>query len=304
MNLEEKKVLRKDILSNLKNKEWWYTGIYEEEQDIYISFFFCRVPYIDKFKMTIFDRKKKEPFVYERKLFLDNSQENGKLDLKKTSKNFNVSYWGDEKKGWVFNLSDKNICVNISAKPSKIEFTKFDNKFRVKYSLLHFMQNQIKGEINVKTDKYEILRGLGYYDHCFGIVPSKTGWHWLAVQNSKIALVSLVNYGQYAQKCTQVLINKPGLKDKWIRLNQDVSFEYLPRDKYNLWRVTSCDINLKVSILMASESKEKIPPIFPFVVNLQHDEYFVRVTGYIKVDNEWIDIGELHGALEEHFGKW
>lgn len=304
LDFEEKLLSRLDIINNPQNKEWWYTGCFDESQNLYFSFFFCRVPFLDNFSLKIFDLNEKEPYVYDKKLFLSRLQQKNKLDLRKKTKDLSIIYYGDGDNGWDFTLKDKNLTVSLNILPTTPPFTKFDNNFINNYSLLLFMLNKVKGELDIAGKTYEITNALGYFDHCFGKVPRRTGWHWLAVQNRNFALVSLINYGPYAQKYTQVLTKNEALNWEWIRLNQEVSFESIPKNRNKYWKLSSCDVDLTIEILMLSKSKETIPPIIPFLVNINHDEFFVRVSGRIKVKNEWSDVGILHGVMEEHFGKW
>ncbi|MEQ8154616.1 MAG: hypothetical protein ABRQ25_07005 [Clostridiaceae bacterium] len=305
MNLEEKKIKRTDIFVNPLNKEWWYTGCFDKNRNLYFSFYFIRTPFLDSFNFTLFDLKEKKPFVFNKKFFLKKDQEKNQLDLYKKSKGLFISYLGDENHGWSFRFEKKGITVHLKIKPTEPCFTKFDNYFFNQYSMLHFIRNQVNGRISLNNKIYEISNALGYYDHCFGKVPRKTAWHWIAVQNEDIALVSLVNYGAYAQKYTQVLFKTSDHKrSDWVRLNQDVSFEYTSDSKDREWNATSCDMDLKINNLMVSKSREVIPPITPFFINVQHDEYFIEASGKIKIDNQWINTGVMHGVLEEHFGKW
>ncbi|ADL52262.1 DUF2804 family protein [Clostridium cellulovorans] len=304
MDLEEKKVRRKDIFSNPRYKEWWYTGCYDKNENLYFSFYFVRVPFLDSVKFTVFDLNKDTPFTYSKKLFLDSSQKKNKLDLHKRSKEIFISYSGDEVSGWVFDMQAKNFSASLKIEPTEPYFTKFDNNFINEYALLHFMKNKVMGQIVANGITYKITNGLGYYDHCFGKVPRKTFWHWLAVQNENLAFVSLINYGSFSQKYTEVLVKGRDGRSSWIRLNQEVSFEYTSYSKKSKWRLTSCDNELEITILMVSKSKEDIPPIVPIFINLKHDEYYVKVNGRVKIDNIWIDTGEMYGVMEEHCGKW
>ncbi|OPX88467.1 MAG: hypothetical protein A4E53_01896 [Pelotomaculum sp. PtaB.Bin104] len=304
MDLEEKKVKRSDLLKNPRNKEWWYIGCFDESQNLYFSFSLIRSPFIDKFTFTVFDIRYPKPFIYGKKMYLESDQKKQQLDLSKNTRGLHINYFGTGEKGWFFNLKGKDISVSLEITPTQPYFTKFDNQFINQYSLLYFMQNKVRGEMTIHGHLYKIDSALGYYDHCFGRVPRRTSWHWLAVQNKDIAFVSLINYGPYPQLYTQVLVKTAQGKSEWVRLSQQVSFEYTPESKNTRWLLTSCDADLSVDVLMIAKTREKIPPLLPVIINLQHDEYFVRVKGRVKVDHGWINVGVMHGVLEEHYGKW
>jgi hypothetical protein len=309
MNLEEKKVLlcRCHIIKQWHDKEWWYTGFYDEQNNIYFSFFFVRVNLIDQFSFTLFDPESNKATQFDKKLYLKKKQVKDKLCLNYHSLNLTIEYNGDEINGWSFRFKNKDYQIELDFKPSIPYFTKFDDEFTYKYTLLHFFNNRASGFIKTPQMNYTISDAMTYYDHCFGTVPSKPGWHWIAVQNSEVSLASLTNYGAYAQRYTQIYFrkNKEDYQlDKWIRLDQDVSFEYYEDKLKSDWRVTSPDMDLIVTPLMYTLDSEKIPPIVSFLVNIDHYEFFVRASGKVRVDGKWLEVNNLYGVMEEQSGKW
>ncbi|MCX7921144.1 MAG: DUF2804 family protein [Clostridia bacterium] len=310
MYLEEKKMLipRRNLLQQWNDKEWWYTGVYDSDLNIYLGFSFARVNVTDHFSIVLFDGNKSNTVSFEKNLFLDSYQEKDRLCLNYHSKNLDIEYNGDEKNGWKFKFRSKDFSVNLDIKPTIPYFTKFDNNFKYKYNLLHFFHNDVTGIIETKQGTYHIKQGLGYYDHCFGTVPGRTGWHWIAVQNKDTALATLVNYGAYPQRYTQIFSknNNKGIGlNKWIRLEQEVSFEYDPQRKFDSdWKVTSKDMELVVTQLGHACKMTKIPSILPIFINLVHYEFFVKVSGRVFVEGEWIEINDLYGTMEEHYGRW
>ena len=63
-------------------------------------------------------------------------------------------------------------------------------------------------------------------------------------------------------------------------------------------------MDLLVEIIMTNKDTVKIPPLLSVFVNLQHEEYFVKVTGTIFYHSRWNEINDLSGVMEEHFGVW
>jgi hypothetical protein len=136
-------------------------------------------------------------------------------------------------------------------------------------------------------------------------VPRRTGWHWLAVQNERVALSCLVNYGPRAHCYTQVWLDDAGPRPReWVRLEQSVSFECPGTTPACAWRVTSSDLDLDVELLQSTTGRTLIPPLVGWLVNLTHTEAFVKARGRIRVDGTWVEVDGLGGALEEHFGTW
>ena len=311
MELEEKKVLLKNRFNpfvSSKKKEWWYTGIQDGKNNIYLGFSVIRIMYMDSINITLFDPSFPEAVDFSWKGFLDSAVPPDQLSLKANGKKFSFSYTGDEKKGWAVHFEGKEISADLTMKPTIPWFTKFDNLFVDEYTLLHFFQNRVSGTIRTKNRDYTITDALSYYDHCFGTVPGKTKWHWIAVQNDTCCLASLMNYGAYAQCYTQVYF-KSGADAKslgrWIRLDQDVSFECYHHDRFDKeWRITSPDMDLRMSVIQTVCEKERVPPVIPFLINIDHYQCSVSVQGKIRVDGVWTDTGTLRGVLEEHHGKW
>jgi hypothetical protein len=311
MNLEEKKVLlsRSNLIKEWHNKEWWYTGFYEPNENIYFSFFFVRVNLIDQFSFTLFDPEINKTIQFTKKLYLEKEQKKNMLCLNYHSKKLIIEYNGNEEIGWKFTFKNKNFSIELKMTPTTPCFTKSNDEFIYKYTLLHYFNILTSGFIRIENKTYSIDHALCYYDHCFGTVSSKTGWHWIAVQNGDVALASLVNYGAYAQRYTQVYFKKN--KDdfcsgRWIRLNQDVSFEHLGEEsKFSSdWKGTSPEMHITITPIMHVCNIEKIPPVLPFLINLRHNEYFIKVNGKVRVDGYWVETGELYGVMEEHWGRW
>jgi hypothetical protein len=72
MHLEQRQVLaRWDVLSNWREKQWWYTGVHDPKSGVYVSWFFIRVNVVDAFGFTVFDSAVGEPYHFTRKLYLD-----------------------------------------------------------------------------------------------------------------------------------------------------------------------------------------------------------------------------------------
>ncbi|HRI71856.1 MAG TPA: hypothetical protein PK156_46810 [Polyangium sp.] len=313
MRLEGPQILRcrGDLIKQWRAKEWWYTGVVDEQSNIYVSWYFVRVNLIDSFVFTVFDPSADAPIHFEVKGWLDKSLwKEGRLDLSLTHPHGSVVYEGSAETGWRLSLSCKGIKAELKLTPTDWPvFAKFDNELVDWYGLLHFFQVHVSGSIQSRDRTWEIAAGRAYWDHCFGLIPSRTGWHWLAVQNADVALSSLVNYGAYAQRYTQVFLRggcgRAEATNRWIRLNQDVSFEQEPpADMLKPWNVTSTEMDLVVTPVQRVTDVQRIPPISPFIIDLKHTEWYVTAKGRLRVENEWLEVQNLRGVMEQHSGRW
>jgi hypothetical protein len=313
MRLEDPQILRsrRELFTQWRAKEWWYTGVVDEQSGAYVSWYFVRVNLVDSFVFTVFDPSLDAPIHFELKGWLDKSLwKEGRLDLSLGHVEGTVLYEGSAETGWRLALSSKGIEAELRLSPSHVPvFSKFDNELVDWYGLLHFFHVQAEGSIRARGRNWDIAAGRAYWDHCFGFVPSRTGWHWLAVQNEHVALSSLVNYGVYAQRYTQVFLRSGqgqcAATDQWIRLNQDVSFEQEPpNDLLKPWKVTSTEMDLLVTPLQRVTDVQKIPPVVPFLIDLKHTEWYVVANGRLWVENQWIEVQNLRGVMEQHVGRW
>jgi hypothetical protein len=221
----------------------------------------------------------------------------------------NASFRLESKGQWTFVLDSKTISARIRIDQTIPAFTKFDNEMRDRYAIIHYFQSHASGEVTVKGRRtYKFTKALTYHDHCYGRVPSRTGWHWIAVQNDRVAVTVLINYGAYAQRFAQAWFaagtSSPRTR-QWVRLEQNVSFEREdPGDFKGLWAVTSTDLELRVSPQKWVKDKTRFPPVLGLFVNLVHTEAFVKAEGRVRVDGRWTDTGPLAGVMEEHHGHW
>ena len=299
--LLQNKVLknRLNIIKSFREKEWWFSYLYDKNENLFFSWFFIRAFTADHFNFLCFDIKNMKKYNFEKTLFFDKRNANSELDLQFHSNKLNFQFTGDYNNN-KFIFDNNKFTINLNLTKSDVPgFIKRDNYFTNIYALYHNYKQKIEGTIKLEDKEYKVCTDHSYFDHCFGKVPRNTGWHWIAVQNKQTCLSSLVNYGVNAQKYTQVYLN-----NKWIRLNQDVSFEYSLKNKFDFWKITSADMDLDVKIVDYYLKKVNIPPLIPFMVKIDHKEFFVRISGKIKIEGKWIEINDLEGVMEEHNGKW
>jgi len=301
-----------NIVREFRNKEWWYTGALDKRSAIYVSWYFVRVNAVDKLTMTIFD-----PTVAEASLprvnqlcKLDPAASGPGLCLQgRGSDGLTASYRLTSAGHWDFVLRSKSLSANIHIEQTIPAFTKFDNEMRNRYAIIHYFQSRATGSVTVNGGReYLLADALTYHDHCYGRVPSRTGWHWIAVQNERVAVTVLINYGAYAQRFAQVWTSpetsSPRARE-WIRLAQDVSFEREdPDDPDGFWRITSADLDLHATPQQLVTDRTKFLPLLGGFVNLAHTEMFVKAQGRVRVDGVWIATGPMAGVMEDHHGRW
>ncbi len=302
MSFEERAVLenRMNVKKSFREKEWWYSYLYDEKQQLYFGWFFFRAFPIDHFNFVCFDLKNNKTYEFEQDIKLHTEYEKGKLDLQYHDKNMTVSYLGTEegKRQFMFKSDKHSISLNL-AEGSVPAFTRRDNNFVNHYTLFHLFQQQATGTLEFEGEKFEVNTANTYYDHCSGKVPSNTGWHWLAVNNDQHSLASLVNYGAHAQKYTQFFG-----EGEWHRLLQDVAFEYNFDNHDDPWHITSPDLELVATPLNRKKKVLKIPKLMPFLLDIVHHEFVVNVNGRVRINHKWVDFKNAHGVMEEHHGKW
>jgi hypothetical protein len=317
--LEKMKVLRSrfplGFLRELRNKEWWYTGIHDPPSGLYVSWYFVRVNVVDQLTMTVFDPRRGDGSLprFQRYCLLDRDQPGAGLSLRGGGRDWKVSFQLVEEAApdpgsWRFQLESAALSADVRIAPVTPPFTKFDNELRNHYAIVHYFQARATGRVSVAGGADHVLDGaLAYQDHCWGRVPSRTGWHWIAVQGERIALTTLVNYGAYAQRYAQVWLadGDVGARREWIRLEQGVSFEREDRaDLRGRWQITSTDLDLVLQPRQLVTDRTKIPPVLGLLVDLAHTEAAVTAEGRVRVDGRWIETGPMYGVMEQHGGRW
>lgn len=313
MELEEKQVHRDRrrldrVVAHWNHKEWWYTGCHDPASGVYLSWHIVRVNFTDQCVVTLFDPALGGPRAWSRLIYTDPAIPPGELSLRWSGRAGAMAYTGRGEEGWRFDFEAPGWRIDLTIRPTLPPFTKFDNPFARRYALLHFAHSRASGRVEVEGQTHDFADALTYQDHCFGHVPRRTAWHWLAVQSEAAAVVSLVNYGPYAQCYSQAWLT-PRVRgnprpDAWIRLDQSVSFESRDYAFETPWRVTSPEVDLEVTPLLHADTHTRIPVVWPFLVDLRHVEAFVRVEGRLRVDGRWVDPGPMHGVMEAHGGVW
>lgn len=290
---------RRNPLRQWNEKEWWFAYVWDPAQSFYFSWAFVRAFYGDHFGALAVPVGDGAPVTIQKSLLLDRVSEDGRLRLENQSRSWAVRYSEAGGKLRLF-LEAEGWKADLSIEPSAVpSFERRENQFVRSYSVFHTYRNRVKGTVTVGGRERRLDSDHTYLDHCFGNVPARTGWHWIALQNRETALTSLVNYGPHAQLYTHVLRD-----GGWTRLAQDVSFDPGPGSPGRTWRVTSPDLDLSVEPLGRNDAITKMPPLLPFLADLTHTELLVRAAGRIRIDGRWREHGDLVGVMEEHFGRW
>jgi len=285
-------------------KEWWYAGCHDPETGTYFSFFFFRMPLLDAARVTLFDPSAGEVRELGWKGGFQATESDGGLSIEISDKDLRVVYRRVDDGNWRFTMAgrgwdvDLEICRNLSA------FARHEDRRGVASGIVHWMGNEATGRILAHGAQYRYRRARGYCDHAWGLVARRVGWHWFAVQSDKFCLVSLVNTGEVAQTYTQILVRGDADRSQapgWIRLDPQVVFG---RDPQGRWNAVSTEMEVEIASLQETAFRERIPPVFPFLVDIHHRESLVSVAGRVRIDGIWQDIGDLFGVMEVHRGTW
>ncbi len=178
-----------------------------------------------------------------------------------------------------FNSTAMNFSAQITYGLSTApKFSKQENQFLNNYRLVHTVSSPATATISIGDERHELETTWSYQDHCSGLVPRVASWHWLSVQNDAHALVILTCYGNRPQRYAQFLYN-----GGWIRLDQNSSFEYSSETRATLWKVTSSDVDVSVEVLDSHPNEVRVPKLVPFMVNVRHEEFVVRVCGSVRI---------------------
>lgn len=299
MQLEEKWLVRTPrVAGALRQKEWWFSDLHDPASQVYMSWSFARAFAVDKFRLWLCDLAGDATWSVDHNLYLDRAQTPGLLDLRHRGA-VDLEYRGAGDGRAVFRARTPELRVDLEIVRAGEPFTRRDNYFCCSYALFHQFFNHVRGEIEVEGRRFAVDTARAYYDHCFGVVPRRASWQWFAVQNDDIALASLVNHGPYAQRYTQVY-----WEGAWHRLDPDVDFDYDRAELGAPWRVRSRELDLLVRPRRVHRDHVSIPPLVPFLVDLQHNELFVEVEGELRLHGVRVPLQGLTGVAEEHDGRW
>lgn len=294
--LEEKGVLRSrwPFWRAWREKEWFFSCLHDPQAGVYCSWTFARTFYAETFRFWLCDLRTDRSWHLDRRILFDRQQTPGHLDLRWAKRGALIEYQGAGDEA-AFSMRDERFRVDLELVRRWPSFVRRENQFVCDYTLLHDFGNEVRGAIEVEGERFAVDTRRCYTDHCFGRVPSRTGWHWLAVQDEQLALASLVNYGPYAQRYTQMFAG-----GEWVRLAPDVNFDYDPRRPLEPWRVTSVDLDLVARPVRLHPDRVRVPPF----VDIRHDELHVEVEGRVRVEGRWRAVGGLTGVMESHHGRW
>lgn len=304
MREEEKKVLasRWPFWRAWREKEWYFSCLHDPAAGVYLSWSFIRTFATDSFRFWALELDgQRGAWSGERRLFLDPGQRPGLLDLAGRGRGYEVSYTGLEEQPDRVRLHyrDDRHELELELLRRWPAFTRRDNTFVNHYTLLHHFGNEARGELRLDGRRFTVNTRRCYTDHCSGRVPRRTGWQWIAVQDERVALASLTNHGPCAQRYTQCWID-----GRWVRLSEDVAFEYETTDLLAPWRVTSVDMDLQVRPRQVHRDHVQVPPGLGLLYDVHHNELFVDVEGRVRIDGAWRELDGLTGVAEEHYGRW
>jgi hypothetical protein len=303
-----------NFLRRRRYKEWWYTGVYDPATRVYVSWYFIRAVVVDRLTVTVFDPSLGEDAALPRlttRCRLRELDPIPGLCLEGRGPGLSASFrWSAPPEScWRFILGSRSLEADVRIEPTTPAFTKFDDELRSHHSIVHYFHGRGNGEVRVPGGPgYRLTNAQVYLDHCYGEVPAACGWHWIAVQDQRVGLAVLVNYGPYGQRFAQVWL-APGTGSprdgRWVRLEQAASFERTTRDDLRgPWMVTSADLEIEVRPRRMVTDRIKMPPLIGLLVDVTHTESVVEARGRVRVDGTWVDVGVLHGVMEQHSGHW
>lgn len=299
MFLEEKQLVRRlGSAHGLRQKEWWFTYLFDRRAGLYMSWSFARSFLVDKFRLWVCDLATGAAEAVDHTLYLDPRQRPGALDLRARSAGLAVVHEGEGRRAR-FEVTTAKVAAALEFRRSPAPFVRRDNHFTDHYTLLHTFHDRVRGSVHALGRAYEIDTPLSYHDHCFGKVPSRMGWQWLAAQSESTAIASLCNHGPAPQRYTQLFID-----GEWHRLSPDVHFDYDPGDLLAPWRLTSAELDLEIRPLHLHRDRVAIPRALPLLVDLQHNELCVEARGSARIRGRERALDGLVGVVEEHFGRW
>lgn len=303
MKLDEKQVLhsRWPFWRVWREKEWYFSCLHDPGAKIYFSWAFVRTYATDGFRFWWVDLGSDQTWSVDHRLYLEPGQAPERLDLRGGRPGYAVAFQGVDGQPDRARLvyQDHRFQIDLEILRRHPPFTRRDHTFENTYSLLHHVGNEARGTLTVDGRAHPIHTRRCYTDHCAGRVPRRTGWQWIAVQSDDVAVASLVNRGPDAQRYTQIYLD-----GRWVRLAEEVSFQYTPQDLSAPWQVTSVDMDLVVRPRRVHLDHVAVPPGLPLLYNVHHNELFVEVDGRVRIDGTWRDVTGLTGVAEEHHGVW
>ncbi len=275
-------------------KEWWFGYLHAPDTGVYLSWSCVRTWYMERFRCWFVDLDGEQTEIIDRPLFFERPREGDRMDLR-AGGTPSVRYGAEGQNGLRLRIEGGKWDVDLALTPSPRPFARTEDQFEAWYGVRAHFHNRARGIVRVGEHTRGIDTVRCYTDHCWGRVPSRTGWHWLAAQDERVAIDSLVNYGPYGQRYTQVFVD-----GRWHVLPDDVVFDVDRRDSRRPWRVLSPDVELEARPLRVHRDHVRVPVL----VDLHHDEHVVEVTGRVRVDGRWVDVGRLVGVTEQHHGTW
>ncbi|MFY0536533.1 hypothetical protein [Nannocystis pusilla] len=230
-------------------------------------------------------------------LYLDRAQAPGVLDLRHRGA-VDLEYRGDGDGRAVFRARTADLRVDLEISREGLPFTRRDNYFRCSYALLHRFFNRVRGEIEAFGRRFAVDTARSYYDHCFGVVPRRASWQWLAVQNDDIALASR----QPRRLCPAL---HPGVLARGVApARPRRRLRLRPRRPHGALARPFAGARPG----RAAPARPLRPcddsPLVPFLVDLQHNELFVEVEGEMRLGGVSVPLRGLTGVAEEHDGRW
>ncbi len=271
-------------------KEWWFGYLHDPEAGVYLSWSCVRAFYMERFRCWFVDLATGEARVLDRPLFFQRA-EGERMGLS-AGGSPSVFYGAEGDRALRLRVEGRGWDLDLELEPSPVPFARTEDQFDAWYGVRAHFHNRARGLVAVGDHRRTVATTRCY---CWGSVPSRTGWHWLAAQDEHTAIDSLVNYGPYGQKYTQIFVD-----GRWHVLPDDVTFDVDRREPGRPWRVLSPDVELEARPLHSHHDRVQVP----LLVDLHHAEHVVEVTGRVRIDGRWVDVGRLVGVTEQHHGSW
>jgi hypothetical protein len=300
--------------ASLLQKEWWFGFAHDAAAGTYLSWSFVRSFAVDQFRFLVADLETGTTVAGKHTLL----HLGGDQEPPMGSPGVSLSYRRGpllrylDRAGHEAVLSASGLrgadgqaaALDLLIERSATPFTSRQESGPYRYELAHRFGDRIRGRVTIDGRHIDLDTSVTYTDHCFGVVPARTRWEWVAATGvdpagNSVAMAVLRNHGEHGQRYAQVFS-----QGGWHRLSPIVEVDRDSRDPLRPWRLTSPELQVTVTPAAVHGDRVQIPPLLPFLVNLRHDELIVSCTGSVRLGDATVDLGTLWGVGELHDGRW
>ncbi|HOC91268.1 MAG TPA: DUF2804 family protein [bacterium] len=281
----------------LRRKQWWSFEGMDEDRGVYFVFLAMQSFPSGYVSLTVINLKNGRRFVLERLTGVE-ARPGDSVDVSAQGKWGSLRFSGCAEDKWVIEIESDAIRAKVEHRQvSAMRRDRLLTK-KIDYSILQSALNRMEGRVSFGGRDCD-LSGYGYCEHAWGVQPRRSQANWLHFWSPAASGVVM--------DCLYDVAVPHNYSYVWLgsenrNIHSPAQFSFNAASPLATWKITSPDLELDVSPILAHRTIKRIPFVLPYI-DIDYHELLVKAQGSVNIDGARIPIDGI-GKYDYNDNKW